>query len=190
MQINFTLRFSALLCMLAYVVLTVSFLGVTGIFIHMQIHPEYYASWDLTKIFSSATYLQSYLEKWNTQPATDQELFSVQNMKWYSLAINYLQIISQLLLIFFGIREFHRIIRSVESFETFHKKSIDSFAKIGRYMFCYFILSGLVIISAREAHFRGYAIHFTPLILSVLAYMMAEVFRQGKQLLDENQLTI
>ena len=190
MQINFTLRFSALLCMLAYVVLTVSFLGVTGIFIHMQIHPEYYVSWNATAIFSPTVFMKTIIEKWNTAPSTDSGLFSIGNIKWYSMYLNCLQILARLMLIFFAVREFHNIIRSVAFIETFHRKNIGSFRKIGQYMFGLFILSGFITLDASEASFRGYAIHFTPIILSAIAYMMSEIFRQGNQLLDENQLTI
>jgi hypothetical protein len=97
---------------------------------------------------------------------------------------------SILALILFTIKEFSTVIESVKSIETFHQKNILSFRKMHKYLFIIFILSSITIINAQEANFYSYSLQLTPLILSVAALVMAEIFKQGNQLLEESQLTI
>jgi hypothetical protein len=163
---------------------------VTGIFVHLQLDPKYYAQWNAGMMSHDGVLTHQYFERWDNDLSNEATLLSLSRISITSLYVNYLQVMCMLLLIFLAVREFLAIIRSVQIVETFHQRNISAFQKIGKYFFLLFILSGITIVSAQEAHLHSYSLQLTPLILSVVALIMAEIFRQGNKLLEENQLTI
>lgn len=185
-----TLRFFVLLCKLLYILIAVTAICATVIFIHIQIDPQYYARWNAGILTQNGILSYSVFERWNPDFSTEDTLLSFDKIKKMSLYVNYLQVMGILSLIFLTVKEFLNIIESVKLTETFHQRNILSFQKMYKYLFVIFVLSSITIVNAQEANFYGYSIQFTPLILSLAALIMAEIFKQGNQLLEENQLTI
>lgn len=185
-----TLRLFVLLCKLLYILIAVSAICATVILIHIQIDPQYYARWNADLLPQNGILTYSVFERWHPDLSTEDTLLSLDKIKKTSLYINYLQIIGILSFIFLTVKEFLNIIESVKLKETFRQRNILSFQKMYKYLFVIFILSSVTSVNAQEANFYSYSIQFTPLILSLAALIMAEIFKQGNQLLEENQLTI
>lgn len=185
-----TLRFFILLCKFVYIIIAATAICVTVIFIHLQIDPQYYSRWNAALLTQNGILSYRVFERWHTDLSREDTLLSFDRIKKISLYINYLKIMGILSLIFLTVKEFLNIIKSVKSIETFHQRNILSFQKMYKYQFVIFILSSVTIINAQEANFYSYSLQFTPIILSLAALIMAEIFKQGNQLLEENQLTI
>lgn len=184
------LRFPVLLCKGLQILIVFAAISVTAIFIHLQIDPQYYARWDARLLSSNGILTHSVFESWNTGNSNDATFLSFDKIKTLSLYCNYLQIIAILFLMFITVQELLNIIRSVIQTETFRQRNILSFQRMQKYLFIIFILSSVTSIDAQQASFHSYSLQFTPLILSMTALIMAEIFKQGNQLLEENQLTI
>jgi hypothetical protein len=184
------LRFPVLLCYGLYIIVAIAAICATVIFVHIQIDPQYYIQWNAGLMSSDGMISRKVFESWNTDPSKANTLLSFAQIKKGSLYFNYLQIICTLSFILFAVKEFLNIIESVKSLETFQQRNVQSFQKIYKYLFVIFILSSIRIVNAQEANLFSYSLQFTPLILSVAALIMAEIFKQGNQLLEENQLTI
>jgi hypothetical protein len=184
------LRFPVLLCQGLYILIAIAATCVTVIFVHIQIDPQYYAGWNAGLVSPNGMISRTVFESWNTDPAKTGTLLSFDQIKKGSLYFNYFQIICTLSLILFTVKEFLNVIDSVKLLETFQQRNVQSFQKMYKYLFVIFILSSIRIVNAQEANLFSYSLQFTPLILSVAALIMAEIFKQGNQLLEENQLTI
>ncbi|PWJ57089.1 Protein of unknown function (DUF2975) [Dyadobacter jejuensis] len=185
-----TLEFSVLLCKSLYILIALMAIGATVIFIHLQMDPLYYTRWNVSFLTQKGILSYSFFESWHTDHTKANSLIALDKIKVTSLYFNYLQIIGILTLIFLTVKEFLKVIESVKLIETFHQRNILSFQKMCKYLFVIFILSSITIVNAQEANLYSYSLRFTPIILSLAALIMAEIFKQGNQLLEENQLTI
>ena len=184
------LKIPVLFCNVLYIVIAIAVIGVTVAFVHLQIDPQYYQQWNASFLSQNGTLSYKVFERWNIDIAKEDTLLSLARIRRISLTLNYLRVIGILSLILFTIKEFSNVIKSVRSIETFHQKNVLSFRKMHKYLFIIFILSSITIINAQEANLYSYSLQPTPLILSVAALIMAEIFKQGNRLLEENQLTI
>jgi hypothetical protein len=184
------LKIPALFCKVLYMIIVIAGIGTTVVFVHLQIDPQYYHQWNASFLSQNAMLSYKVFERWNTDLAKEYTLLSLAKISKMSLILNYLQVMGILSLILFTIKEFSNVIESVRSIETFHQRNTLSFRKMYKYLFIIFILSSVTIINAQEANFYGYSLQLTPLILSVSAFIMTEIFKQGNQLFEENKLTI
>jgi hypothetical protein len=78
----------------------------------------------------------------------------------------------------------------VRVIQTFRKANVKSFRKIGKYFLLIFILTSFSIVIFEQGMFYGFSLSFTPLVLMFVAYILAEIFKEGNDLSEENQLTI
>ncbi|MBC7914584.1 MAG: DUF2975 domain-containing protein [Pyrinomonadaceae bacterium] len=108
----------------------------------------------------------------------------------FSLYLNYLQVSAMLILLYLSIMEFVNVITSVRAIETFKNSNIHSFRKIGKYQLLLFVLSSVTYVMFKQGSFFKISIGFTPLILMFAALIMAEIFKEGNKLQEENQLTV
>jgi hypothetical protein len=80
--------------------------------------------------------------------------------------------------------------QSVKGIKTFGENNVLSFRRIGGFVIGYAILTSYTSISFENGGFRGFSLSFTPLFLILFAFIMAEVFKEGVLLKEENDLTI
>ena len=82
------------------------------------------------------------------------------------------------------------MIESVKELKTFQETNVLSFRKIGKYVLIIFIITCYSALTFQNGRISGF--YFTPnlLILSLLAYIMAEIFKEGNNLEEENKLTV
>lgn len=179
-----------LLCKLLYIFIAIAAVCITFVFVHIQIQPDFYSGWSANSIIRDSLISYTVFERWHQQPSSDYNLLSFNKIKIASLYINYLQLIGILWLTYQTVKEFSYIIKSVSVNETFLETNILSFEKMSKYLLIIFILSSVTVVNAEEANLHSYSLQFTPLILSLSAIVMAKIFKQGNQLLEENKLTI
>lgn len=88
---------------------------------------------------------------------------------------------------FLCFKEFQNIIESLESFK---KSNVLSLKKIAKYLLFIFIGNFYVFIGFEEGSFSAINISYSTLILAILSLILAEVFKEGNQLMEENRLTV
>lgn len=174
---------------------------VTFLFIHFQIKPETYnrillnssvieSQVNLGTKGNSFFYSVDKFSKAKGKIPDDKDVFKVSKLRKSTLYIQYLRSIAFIVLIFLSIKEFQNIIESLKSIESFRKSNVVSFKRIAKYLFIVFALNFYVFIGFEEGSFTAINISYTILILAVLSLIMAEVFKEGNQLMEENRLTI
>lgn len=194
MKKNSLLNIAIIICKFFRLFYVVAFIILTGFFIHFQISPSSYKNIDFeTKIneykFSVNTTTTNKILVNGISP-DDTEVFTLDKLKFSSLYFNYIKLSIVFLFSFLCIKEFQNVIESVKEIKTFQKRNISSFTRIGNYLLVIFILMSYSSISFEQGGISRLYISFTFLILSLLAYIMAEIFKEGSKLLEENKLTV
>jgi len=95
-----------------------------------------------------------------------------------------------LLLLYLGLKAFRKVIASVKNIKTFQQENVNAFRKIGKYAFFYFFIGSYSYYGAMELSQRSANLDLSPLIITLLAYILAEIFKEGNKLVKENSLTV
>ncbi len=167
------------------------FLGMTFIFIHVQVSPESYAGKKFSIIKPEGTiFYVSQAENWGDASSLDGNMVCLEQLTTASLYFNYLQIGAILTFTFLSIKAFLSVIRSVHFTGTFRSSNVEAFRKIGLWLLFICILSAFSFVSTDFMNQRTFYLRITPLLLMLLSFIMAEIFKEGTELSEENQLTI
>lgn len=183
------LNIAITLCKVSKIIFITLIIGLTVIFIHLQLDRSFYSSKKININTNSEGY--SYTTKWKANTDKDyNEIFTVDKIKTGSIYFMYLKHLGVLIVLFLCIREFQKIMQSVKGIKTFGENNVLSFRRIGGFVIGYAILTSYTSISFENGGFRGFSLSFTPLFLILFAFIMAEVFKEGVLLKEENDLTI
>lgn len=112
------------------------------------------------------------------------------NLNTGSLYFNYFKFSAIIILLYLSITEFRTVLRSVRKLETFHQTNVIAFKKIGSSCFLIFGLSIFSYWGFDEYAKSSISIHLYILLISLIAFILAEIFKEGNNLMEENQLTI
>lgn len=191
---NTLLNIGIFICKFLRLLQIIVFVILTGIFVHFQISPSSYKNVDIdTKINNSGISFKkssSYKIHVDGQVPKDSDVFTFNNIKTGSLYFNFMKLSIILILGFLCIKEFQKVIESVKEIKTFQKRNISSFRRIGKYLLIIFILVSYSSFTFQQGRTTGFYFSFELLILSLLAYIMAEIFFEGNKLSEENKLTV
>jgi hypothetical protein len=61
---------------------------------------------------------------------------------------------------------------------------------LGKYFFVLFLLFSVSVFGFEQGRISIISIAFLPLVLMLLAFVMAEIFKEGNLLSEENELTV
>ncbi|MGZ0015863.1 DUF2975 domain-containing protein [Yeosuana sp. AK3] len=171
------------------VFIVIFFIGMTTIFIHLQTNKEFYKDKKIT--LSAKTQDFSIETQWkNNSKIEYEDIYSLADIKTSSLYFNYIQYSIVFFVLFLAVKEFENVIISVKKIKTFQNNNVVSFRKIAKYIFLYFLLTMFHSFSFQFGGYSGFTISLTPLILVVFSLIMAEIFKEGYNLKEENDLTI
>lgn len=181
------LKISVIICKSIRVMLITTFILFTVFFIHFQTNPKYYKnlnSKDSTvKINkSSTTKITLFRESFN--------LSELNNISKTALYVNYIKLAAVYFFIFLATKEFEKVMQSVKNLKTFQNNNVTSFRKIGKYIFYIFLITSFINIDLKKGGSSGINLNFELLIWMLLVYILAEVFKEGNNLQQENNLTI
>ena len=186
------------ICKLTKLIYILSFILTTIIFIHIQIDREAYNDLKINHTGTSATFSiglnKSSSDKWKN-PYND--VYVLEKLTTTTIHLIYFKFTSIFILLFLSIKEFQNIIQSVKRLDTFRLNNIISFRQIGKYLILYFILTLLYFILSfnntlyfGQGGFSQTSISFTPLLFALISFILAEIFKEGNKLQQENELTV
>lgn len=189
MEKNKFLAFALMFCYFMQALQWVGIIILTAYLVHWHLEPEAYGHVQYTGPLSlhlslNDTFLAN--SKF-TDPLRTVFLNDIRLLSLYSI---YLQTVATLLLIFFILKDFVRIIRSVKQFNTFRLENISTFRRIGRLFVVLHVLTSIKFVVVQDKALSEIDFSFTPLVLAMAAFMLAEVFREGNRLYEEEQLTV
>ncbi|SDS33523.1 Protein of unknown function [Polaribacter sp. KT25b] len=194
MKKNKLLSIAVVLCKIIQVFYVFIFIVLTTLFIHVLFSPDSYKGVDYTYKNSNLVNITK-SSRWKIrlpgkQQLEDKEVYALNKITKTSLFINYMKLSAVLFLLFLSIKEFQKIMKSVKNLNTFQKNNVDSFRKIGKYLFIIFLLSSYFKIRFQQGGMTNFSMNFTPLIFMLIAFILAEIFKEGNLLQKENDLTI
>lgn len=208
MNKNILLHIVNSLCYFFKTLIAISIVGITVLLIHFQFNRSSYENWNLEfrkdrlKIISNSdenlTYslggnkpvLNFHKDRKISIKGFEPEGKSLNNWKNGSLYFNYFKAIAILFLIYSIIRQIGKVVRSVKEFRTFHQVNIIAFKKIGKYCLLIFFLSIFNYWKIGDYSRASVSLYPTPILISLLAFFLSEVFKEGKEVMQENELTI
>tara|TARA_R100000655_G_C2909534_1_gene180321 strand:+ start:165 stop:620 length:456 start_codon:yes stop_codon:yes gene_type:complete len=120
----------------------------------------------------------------------DSQKLYLTDWKNPSLYFTYFKFIGIIGLTILAISQFQSILNSVRTRKTFKKANVSSFRRIGIYCIALSILLGVSDWDFGNYHTSTLSIDFTVLIIALLAFIFAEIFKEGNQLMEENKLTV
>ncbi len=191
MKNNKLLQLTYHCCNLFCVLLVIFFLAITLVTGYWFIYPGFTEHFDAEVAFPFKASLFGYTKSafWNIGTESVAQL-TVANLNPLSVLFNYLQLSAIFLLTFLCFREFAAILRSLRLRDTFQQRNVQSFSRIGNYLLFTFILSSFWFAIFKQGYMYSFHISLTIPVLMFLAYVLAQVFKEGNQLFEENELTV
>jgi hypothetical protein len=122
-----------------------------------------------------------------TEAEKGTKLESIEAGYFYFLSLKGL---IELSLFYLILRNVIGVVKSIESLKTFHQANIKAFRRMGRLFVVWFLIEiPEVNLSALDTSIAlqvvpGYAVG------ALICFVLAEIFSEGNQLMEENQLTI
>ena len=189
MNKNSLLNIANLFCNLFKVFIGLLIIGLSFLFIHFQLDRNYYDEWNIQKPENNSV-IRFERESFVGEKSKNLENLSITDWKTSSLYFTYFKFTATLILIYLAINQFSVILKSVEKLETFRQSNVNAFRKIGYYCL---IIQGLSFFSFWE--FENYtknsiSVSTTSLFIALLAFILAEIFKEGNNLMEENELTV
>ena len=189
MKKNRLLNIALGICKFTKLIYILSFIAFTCLFIHFQIDRNYYNETHI-KVNSSDIEFK-FSDKWGESAnKSDENVFALNNITTTTIYAIYIKFSLVIIMIFMITNEFQKIIQSVKTLNTFKKNNVISFKKIGKYTLIYFLLTCYTVIDYHEGSKGQLQISFIPLILILISFIMAEIFKEGNILMEENELTV
>ncbi|WP_458628030.1 DUF2975 domain-containing protein [Winogradskyella sp. PC D3.3] len=176
------------------IVLVIAAIGITSLFVYAQIDKDTFANEEIVlKANPSIVRISNiYTTVWklDTDADYDQKPYTFGKLKTVSLYINYFKVISVAVLLFLILRTFEKIMLSVKTLHTFSSRNAKLFRKIGIYIIVVTILISYTVLRFESGSQTLAHLSLTPVIYMLLAFVMAEIFKEGEHLRAENDLTI
>lgn len=83
-----------------------------------------------------------------------------------------------------------RVVNSIKSLETFKDQNVGHFRNIGGLFLWLAILDSFQVLIV-EGHFSfHFQVPFSMLLAALISFLLAEIFKEGNRLMEENQLTV
>jgi hypothetical protein len=101
-----------------------------------------------------------------------------------------LQIFVTLVLSYFIVREVIRILVSVQQLQPFNTGNIKSFRRIGYLCLSIATLNCLRFVITDKTSTMSFSVDFTLLIVTLITFILAEIFKEGQKLYEQEKLTI
>jgi len=173
------------------VMLIIGAIGLTILFVYVQVDNEAFANQDVKFGETSGLIGFSSTESSNSVDFEgDTSLYTIGKLKTVSLYVIYCKGLIVMALVFLSIKAFEKIMLSVKTLQTFSSRNSKLFRDIGKYIIYIVILISYSILRFDDSTRVTFSLSFAPLIYSLLAFIMAEIFKEGSVLKQENELTI
>lgn len=162
----------------------------TFVLIHWHFSPDSYALVELPDIDQEGFTMQRFriisVSDGEPDPGSIllSELFPVM---LYWLYVRTLILLTLTYLIFRALRS---VLSSIRSLETFRNDNISAFQQIGKYALWIFFLTSFNLWIVPGDSNVNLNLALGPLLIAVFAFIMAEVFKEGNQLMEDSKLTI
>ena len=192
---NKLLNIAIVICKAVKIAYILTFIATTYLFINVQTndYKEVFLNFNsiTDKSNSVLPFHYTFVDKWKEDTSLkDEEIYTTDKATTFSLYIIYLKYILILLLTYLCINEFQKIIQTTKKYNPFLKNNIKSFRSIGKYLIVYFITTSVSITYYQDGGFSKISLSIGSITLIIVSFILAEIFKEGNKLQQENELTI
>ncbi|MDX5444348.1 MAG: DUF2975 domain-containing protein [Hymenobacteraceae bacterium] len=197
MKRNKLLQLASAVCTIFGVMQLVAIAAFTFMLVHWHFNKEFYRNANVND--EGVTYVvtkkETITESENGAVKTatvekEEKKISAADLRPVGLYFLYLKGIIYLFTLFLIFWEFRKVVRSAQLQHTFQTENIKSFRNIGKYFLVLFLISGFHFIASENYERFNIEFDTTPLILMLVAYILAEIFKEGHKLSEDDRLTI
>lgn len=189
MNKNSLLKTAVFLCKFGKLFLSLIFIAITFLFINFQIDRTAYEDWNI-KNPNKSSELQFIRGNSSTYESNSDKIYPLENWSTTSLYFTYLKTAGIIVLIILSIHQFEKVINSVKNLHTFQNLNVYSLRKIGLYCILIFGLNIFSYWDLGTNMAQTISFNTTPLFIALIAFILAEVFKEGNNFMEENQLTV
>ena len=191
---NTLLNITIWMTRLLKIVLVIAAIGITSLFVYAQIDKDTFANEEIVlKANPSIVRISNiYTTVWklDTDADYDQKPYTFGKLKIVSLYLNFFKGVIIAILMFVILRAFEKIMLSVKTLKTFSKSNVKLFRHIGIAIILVTALTSYTVLRFENGDQTIVHVSLTPVIYTLLAFIMAEIFKEGDILREENDLTI
>ncbi|EDP71078.1 hypothetical protein FBALC1_01302 [Flavobacteriales bacterium ALC-1] len=191
---NTLLNIAIIISRIVKVLFVITAIAITSLYIYVQLDNNLFAEKQImiSKPVISNNYFSYFISGSETYQGLEkgENPFTVSQIEALSLFIYYIKILIVLLLSFIALNSFEKIILSVKKLETFSLKNVKRFRKIGFCILILFFLEGYTVIRFEYGMQKAIAFNYSSLIYVLIIFIVAEIFKEGYALQQENELTI
>jgi len=175
-----------------------------GIFVHWHLNPEHYKS--VLVMAKDGTIAFTDGKPISSNPLPDQEDvhlpdktnsaylsntgYYLNELNAFSVYYIFCQTLLSIILSLFMVREVIRILKSVQERQTFTAINVKSFRLLGYLCLAMLALNSIGYLSTNQDSNLSFSLNFTVLAFMLAAFIMAEIFKEGQNLSEQDQLTI
>lgn len=189
MNKNFLLSIVNFFCNFFKLLIGILIIAITIAFIHLQFDSEFYNEWSIAKPENDSV-IRFEREAFLGQNAQDFEKLQVTEWKTVSLYFTYFKFITTLILLFLAIHQFGKVLQSVQRLKTFKAINVHAFRKIGYYCLGIAALSFFNYWDFENYTKSSISVSLDVILIALIAFILAEIFKEGNTLMEENQLTV
>jgi hypothetical protein len=161
------------------------------VFIHWHWDRDYYKSVQVSAANGAISFLEGKTDDASSLKAgVSGKYVYLNDLKPYSVYFTFFQLILSIIVSCFIIREVIRILRSVQKMQPFIEQNIKSFTRIGYLCLSILVLNSLHFIITSRSSFISFSINYTLLICMLITFILAEIFKEGLILYEQEKLTI
>ncbi len=194
MEKNTILNITIFLCGLSRVFYALFGMVLLFFFIHLQVSPSFYDDfyWVETEQKNEIpTIIHSKIKSadeinWKE----DTEAYPVSSITTFSLYYTFFQLMGILTFFYLATFEFQRVVESVKDLKTFQERNVKAFRRIGNYFLGIAAFSFYSHIAFGNNFVTEIEERFVTLFTILIAFILAEIFKEGNKLQEENQLTV
>lgn len=192
------------------VLLISAWVVLTGLFIHYQVQPSVYDGVQVDVKNQTFLYHKTVKSevKSTSGPGTIKiersiglnpgesehgkggEKIPVGDVHLFTLYFLYGQLAASLVLLYFITKEVVKVIKSVQQLNTFRTGNVQSFRRIGFMCLMLSAVQWFSLFSAEGHSTYKFSVELTPLVFMLAAFVLAEIFKEGNQLFEQEKLTI
>ncbi|WP_375436567.1 DUF2975 domain-containing protein [uncultured Hymenobacter sp.] len=185
--------------------LCLALLFVIGCFVHWHLDPAYYKSVQISveggsiSLYEGETLhsksvsgrdIVSSGNKAALSTASCGKRFYVNELASVSVYTSFLQVVLSIILSGLMIREIIKILKSVREERIFTASNVNSFRLLGWLCLAMSALNSIRIMATAQNSTVSFNPGFSLLLFMVAAFIMAEIFKEGYRLSEQDRLTI
>ncbi len=163
-------------------------LSFTSLLIYNRVKPESFAKIEYIPSEQAVVWVDVTGSNSERQAAGNGIL--INEIQPASLYFIYFQLMIVLILAWLIIREFKNVIRSVQQLQSFKSQNVESFRKMAIYFLGIFFLTSFSFYVMEDKGSFTFDLDLKFAMLAIASYILAEIFKEGNRLQEEQQFTV